>query len=249
MHPLMKLMVQNKKRGFFSVENMENNESTIYVYDVIVSTDDEAEYWGGISPEAFIKTLNDIKSDTVHVRYNSPGGDVFAARAMEQSIKDHPSHIVSHVDGYAASAASYMALAGDEVIINESGFFMIHKAWTFAYGNSDDLLKTAELLDQIDGTLINTYEKATGQNSEDIEQWMKEETWIGGAQAVELGFADSIAEEKPKAQAKAWDLSAYEHAPAVENKPEPIPEEPPAPEEKTDLDALLRNLEYIEKAA
>ena len=251
MHPLMKLVVQNKKRGFFSVENMDHGETTLYVYDVIVSTDDEAEYWGGISPEAFIKALNDIKSETIHIRYNTPGGDVFAARAMEQAIKDHPAHIVSHVDGYAASAGSYMALAGDEVIINESGFFMIHKAWTFAYGNSDDLLKTAELLDQIDGTLISTYHKATNQKPEDIEQWMKDETWIGGARAVELGFADSIAEEKPKAKAKAWDMSAYAHAPEIENLvPDDEPEPPEnEPENKTDLGELLRQLEYAEKAA
>lgn len=116
----------------------ESGEPTLYLYDVIVSDD----YWGGVAAEAFVKELNATAAPTIHLRINSPGGEVFAARAIEAAIRNHPARIVAHVDGYAASAASFVAVACDEVEIAPGGFFMIHKAWTFTAGNADDLLGT-----------------------------------------------------------------------------------------------------------
>lgn len=95
----------------------ESGESTLYLYDVIVSDD----YWGGISAEKFVKELNALDAPTIHLRINSPGGEVFAARAIEAAIRNHPARIVAHVDGYAASAASFVAVACDEVEIAPAG--------------------------------------------------------------------------------------------------------------------------------
>jgi len=245
MHPLRQLMFNNRKQGYFKAEKKNDSETTVYVYDLIVANDEEAEWFGGVSPEAFSKTLSAVDTEILNIRYNTPGGDVFAARAMEQAVINHPSKTRSHVDGYAASAGSYMALAADEVIIAESAFFMIHKAWTFAYGNSDDLMQTAELLEQIDETLVNTYAKSTGQKPEDILTWMAAETWIGAEKAVELGFADSIAgENKAKNRTnKSWNLSAYSNPPEIDRI------EPAVPEKLTNLDELKRKLEFAEKVA
>ena len=187
-----------------------DGEDTLYLYDVIVSDD----CWGGVSAEKFVRELNALTAPVLHLRINSPGGDVFAARAIEAAIRNHPSRIVAHVDGYAASAASFVAVACDEVEIAPGGFFMIHKAWTVTAGNADELLHTAAMLEKLDASLADTYAEKTGCAPEDIAGWMKAETWLSADEAVEQGFADRVAEAAPKAQAN-WNLSVYANAPVV----------------------------------
>lgn len=245
MKPLLKLLADNRGLGQFRAESGKD-EATLYLYDVIVSDD----YLGGVGAESFVKAMNDISSPTIHLRINSPGGDVFAARAMEQAIREHPSRVVAHIDGYAASAASYVALAADEVLISDGAFYMIHKAWTIAFGNSDDLMDVAGLLEKIDGTLVSTYARETGQDAEQIEAWMKDETWFTAAEAVEHGFADAVSEAGPKAQAKQWNLAAYENAPRVkknDTEPEPQQEQAVIPTEHTDH--LRRKLNLVSATA
>ncbi len=240
---LHKLLADNRGRGMFKAE-ASGNEATIYLYDVIVADD----YWGGVGAQSFVKELNSISADTIHLRINCPGGDVFAARAMEQAIREHGSKVIAHIDGYAASAASYMALAADEVVIAPGGFFMIHKAWTVAFGNSNDLLDTAALLDKIDGSLVDTYARETGNDKAQIADWMAAETWFTAEEAVQFGFADSIAEASPRASA-SWNLSAYSGAP---QPPTPIvPEDhvPSANFHPNHTDHLTRHLKLVEQAA
>ena len=246
MHPMLKLLANNKHRGRFQSEiTPGSSEATIYLYDMIVDSDIEAEYWGGVSPQAFIKELNALKASTIHLRVNSPGGSVFAARAMEQAIREHSAKIVAHIDGVAASAASFLIMAADHVEMAPGSFMMIHKAWTFAYGNSDDLLKTADMLDQIDGSLVSTYAAATGQPEDSIKSWMSDETWFDAIEAVKFGFADSVFEQSAQNQSQSsatraeWDLSAYAHAPTIPSNPavkDPAPVAGPV----VDRDALAR---------
>ncbi|WP_426994460.1 head maturation protease, ClpP-related [Methylomonas sp. CM2] len=216
MHPsLIKLLALNKQRGTFRAEQTAES-ATVYLYDVIVSDD----YWGGVAPLTFIKELLAIDAPVIHLRINSPGGDVFAARAMEQAIREHKSQIIAHIDGYAASAASYLALAADTVEMAPGGFYMIHKAWTVAFGNSKDLTDTAKLLDKIDESLVTTYATETGQDPEQIRQWMADETWFTAEEAVQYGFADSINQGADKSASNSinWDLSAYAKAPNKESR-------------------------------
>lgn len=242
---MMKLMARNRRRGEFRAEADAGADSaTIYLYDMIVDTDDEAEWWGGVSPQAFVKALNAMTAPTIHLRVNSPGGSVFAARAMEQAIREHPSNIVAHVDGLAASAASFLIMSAGQIEAAPGAFIMIHKAWTIAWGNSDDLVTTAGLLDQIDASLVKTYAARTGQEPDEIAGWMKAETWFEADRAVELGFADRVAESTKTAQtsaraqalASAWDLSAYQHAP----KAAPAPSTPQPDREALRRAALAR---------
>lgn len=240
MKPLLKLLADNRGRGLFRAE-AKDDEATLYLYDVIVSDD----YFGGVSAQAFVKELRAITAPVIHLRINSPGGDVFAARAMEQAIREHSSKVIAHVDGYAASAASYVALAADEVVIAEGGFYMIHKAWTFAFGNADDLMETAALLEKVDESLVVTYAKETGQEAEQIREWMAAETWFSGPEAVEHGFADRIAEDAPKDKG-TWDLSAYRQAPAGAPPPE---RQEPAPHAHTNTNELKRRLQLVTRTA
>lgn len=186
----------------------EGEGDTIYLYDVIVSDD----YFGGCCAEDFVKDLLAMSAPVIHIRINSPGGEVFAARAIESAIREHPSKCIAHVDGYAASAASFVAIACDEVEIAKGAFFMIHKAWTLEAGNSDDFAKTAAWLAKVDSTLEATYAEETGQSLEEVQRMMAEETWMTAQEAVDLGFADRIAEPAAKAQA-SWNLSVYDRAP------------------------------------
>lgn len=213
MKHLLKLLADNRGRGFVRAEKGAD-EATVYLYDAIVSDD----YWGGVSAIGLIKELIAIDAPVIHLRINSPGGDVFAARAIEQAIHEHPATVIAHIDGYAASAASYIALAADEVHIAPGGFFMIHKAWTLAFGNADDLMDTAALLEKVDESLVKTYAASTGQELEQIRDWMRAETWFDADEAVQHGFADKITETSPKAKTE-WNLAAYANAPRQQSDP------------------------------
>lgn len=246
---LMALLAANRGCGQFRAEATGSDEATIWLYDVIVRDD----YWGGVSALTLGKALADYRdASVIHLRIDSPGGDVFAGRAMEQLISEHPARIISHVDGFAASAASYVARSAPEVHISKGGMFMIHKAWTFTYGNADQIRKEADLLDMIDETLVKTYAEKTGQDPDQLREWIAAETWLNAEKSVEYGFADKIAgadasdKAEPEDRAHAWDLSAYARAPHQSarqrrNQAEPQPAPPPF-----DRAAALRQLEVIQ---
>lgn len=220
---LFALLQANSRRGSFKAEG-----STILVYDVIVGSDAEAEWLGGVSPEAFRKALASIDGD-VTIRVNSPGGDVFGARAMVQAMKEHAGKITVHVDGYAASAASLIAAAGDTTIMADGAFIMIHNSWTITLGNSQDHDKTKSLLDQIDQSLAETYAARGKKTAEEFAALMTEETWLGPAAALEAGLADEVMAASDSRSARAqWNLAAYRAAPAAPpappaNNPDPAP--------------------------
>ena len=248
MKPLIKLLAENRGRGQFRAEASED-EATIYLYDTIVSDADAAAWWGGVDPLTFAKTLAGIDASIIHLRINSPGGDVFAAQAMAQALREHPAKVIAHIDGYAASAATEVAVVADEVIMAPGAMYMIHNAWTIAIGNKSDFLDTAALLEKVDNTLAESYAERTGADIQQIKDWMDAETWFTAKEAVEHGFANSIAEGKAKASAASdWNLSAYAHAPKPFAQPEPEPE--PEPEfSATHTDHLRRHLAMVEQAA
>lgn len=219
MNLLHRLLASNKGRGSFRAEG-----STLYIYDVIVATDADAEWMGGVSAEAIVQQIR-ASTGPIALRINSPGGDVFAARAIQAAIEAYEGEIVAHVDGHAASAASLIAVAADRCVMASGAFMMIHKAWTIALGNADDFLQTAGLLEKVDGSLADTYAAKSGAEASEIAELMRAETWFTAKEAVDAGLADEIAAKAPKAKVD-WDLSAYAKAPpkAQIEAPEPEPE-------------------------
>jgi len=215
---LMALLATNQsKPRRYEIVNAQSDEATIYLYDMI-------DEWFGVSPQTFVKDLNAIKASTIHLRINSPGGDVFGGRAIATAISQHTSKVVAHIDGLAASAASYVALAASEVEIASGAFFMIHNAWTFAYGNKEDLQATVELLQKIDDSLVDDYAKQTGQSAEQIREWMNAESYFTAEESVEYGFADRISPEtQDAANACRWNLSAL-RKPAISAKDDIVTE-------------------------
>lgn len=218
-HSLTKLLASNKTRPARLPQSKivaASDETTIYLYDAIVADEETAYWWGGVSAEALVPEIRNIKGGTIHLRINSPGGDVFAAQTIAQAIRDTGAKVIAHIDGYAASAATVVSIAADEVEIAEGGFFMIHNAWTWAMGNAGDLTATADLLTKIDLSLAAQYSKKSGMSIEGVRAAMDSETWYSANEAVEAGLVDRIAEGK-KANAE-WNMSAYAKAPKIESK-------------------------------
>lgn len=186
------------------------DSATIYLHGVI------GGWWGDIDETMFAQAMAAIDASTIHLRIDSPGGDVFAARAMMTAIAQHKAKVIAHVDGLAASAATGLCMACDEVEISQGAGFMIHNAWTIAIGNKADMRKTGDLLGKIDADLTNDYARRTGKDESAITAWMDEETWFTADEAVEHGFADRKVEVVDKRKKNQWDLSAYQNAPKPE---------------------------------
>lgn len=212
-HRLMNLIVKNLETPGkrFEVVNKDSDEATIYLYDVI---DD----WYGVSAQAFVKELNEITAGTINLRINSPGGDVFAGRAINTALKQHKSKVIAHIDGLAASAATYVALGANEVRMSDGAFFMIHKGWTYMVGNADDCRTTADLLDKVDQSIANDYAKKTGIETDELISLMAAETWFTAEEAKEKGFVDAVFDGD--AVSNAYDLSEFSHAPEKIQQPE-----------------------------
>lgn len=206
MNKLIQLLAANRGKGAgLKVQGAAEDEATIYVYDAIGS-------WYGVAAADFVRELQAVTASTIHLRINSPGGDVFDARAMKTALEQHSAKVVAHVDGLAASAASFLMLGADEIEISDGAFVMVHNAWTVALGNAAELRETAELLDKVDQTIVNDYRKKSGAADADVKAWMSAETWFTSAEALEKGLVDRVAGEAT-ADARAFDLSAYRNAP------------------------------------
>jgi ATP-dependent Clp protease, protease subunit len=209
------------------LRNEATGDSTLYIYDVIDA------YWG-ISAEMVAKAIAQVDtSTTLHVRINSPGGDAFEGRAIATAIANFGGKTISHVDGIAASAATTIANAADEVHMAEGSFYMIHNGFTYAMGDKAALAKTIELLARVDAAINADYAKRTGKTTEQIAAWMDAETWFSAEEAVANGFATAIAAAPDKTQnavtARTWNLSAFDKTPKALL-------EPPKPAAPTDSD-------------
>ena len=123
---------------------------------------------------------------------NSPGGDCVAAAQIYNMLKEYPGNITIKIDGIAASAASLIAMAGNEVLMSPVSMMMIHNPMTAAIGNADEMQKAAAMLDEVKDSIINAYELKTGLSRAKLAHLMDDETWMNAVKAAELGFADGI---------------------------------------------------------
>lgn len=159
------------------------------IYGVIGSWSD------GNEAKQIQRWLRNVDAEEIHVNIHSPGGDAFDGIAIHNLLKNHKARVIVHVDGYACSAASVIAMAGDEVIMPSNTMLMIHQASTFTWGNADDLEKIATDLRGIDGALSATYKQRFIGTDEELAIMLKYETWLTAEKAVALGFADKVSNE------------------------------------------------------
>ena len=170
-----------------------------------------------MSARDFSAKLKEAPGDIV-LRINSPGGDIFDGIAIYNDLVRHAGHVRVEIVGLAASAASLIAMASDEIAIADNAFMMIHRAWTIAVGNEADHAAAAELLRGIDRAMASTYVVRTGQQLAAVRQLMDAETWFDGQAAIDAGLADELL---PTVEARArFDLSVFAKAPAELAAPE-----------------------------
>lgn len=190
-----------------SVQAASTDDNTISVFDVIGQ-----DYWTGegVTAKRIAAALRSIGERDVVVNINSPGGDMFEGLAIYNLLREHPGKVTVKVLGVAASAASIIAMAGDEVQVARAGFLMIHNAWVLAAGNRHDFRDFADYLEPFDASMADIYVARSGQDLATVQKMMDGETWIGGSAAIEQGFADVLlasdevaeqADEKPAALA------------------------------------------------
>ena len=187
-----------------------DREAEVYLYEEI------GEYWGR-SAKDFVAELDALgEIDQLTVRINSMGGSVFDGFTIHSRLSTHPANVTIKIDGIAASIASVIAMAGDDIQIAENGFFMIHQPWTFAMGTAKDLRDEADVLDKLQAQGIKAYSKRSGQSEDDVLAMMNDglETWLNAEESVEKGFADSIMEGSNATQL-CIDRNLYPNAPAA----------------------------------
>ena len=174
------------------MKNDDEKSAELILYGSIGSD----EYWDDISDKAFkqdIENLGDVENIILHI--NSPGGSVFSAVAIANTLKNHKAKVTANIDGLAASAATIITSACDVVRMPKNALFMVHNPITFAYGNNQDMQKTLEMLDKVKDSIIETYLNKVKTDKETLSQLMDDETWMDAEMAKEYGFVDEIINE------------------------------------------------------
>lgn len=168
-------------------------------------------FFGGKSAKQFRKELKEVLNATpkpkrLIIRVNSPGGQAFDGFAMANAIREVDIPTVSIVEGWAASAASTVAIAADTVRMHKTSMMMIHNPWSFAFGESKDMRKEADILDKIRDVIAEDYERKSGQDMKKILAAMDAETWFKASEAEEFGLADEVIDSEKKNAVLAWDI-------------------------------------------
>lgn len=198
--------------------------AAIYLYD-------EIGYWG-VTAQDFVRDLMGLRVGNITVHINSPGGEVWDGLAIYHALRDHPANIEVRVDGIAASAASFIAMAGDTIVMQRNAQMMIHDAIGFCVGNVTEMQKMVEVLDAASDNIADIYMQQAGGTVESWRAAMREETWYSGPEALAAGLCDSVnntdeetdepaavvpgedADELDGLMAKSYDLTvfAYQYA-------------------------------------
>ncbi len=177
-----------KIKKFWNWIKNEEGQRTLY-FDGYIAQDSWLD--DDITPKKFKAELMESDGD-ISVWINSPGGDVFAASQIYNMLKEYKGKVTVKVDGLAASAASVIAMAGDEISMSPVAMLMIHNPSTIIWGEETDMVKAKEMLSEVKESIINAYEVKTNLPRNKISKMMDNETWMSSNKAVELGFADTI---------------------------------------------------------
>jgi ATP-dependent Clp endopeptidase proteolytic subunit ClpP len=203
----------NRSERWYRIQNAADGTDApaeVFIYDTIGS-------YYGVTASDFVRDIAGVDSDAITVRINSPGGDVFDGIAIMNALRGHKATITTVVDGLAASAASFIAMAGDEVVMNRNSEMMIHDASGWASGKAKDMIAMAANLERASNNIASIYADKAGGTAEDWRAAMTAETWYTAQEAVDAGLADRVAaksaDDGEKDGAKAsFDLSIFNYA-------------------------------------
>ena len=197
-----------KPHRWYEIRNVADDSAELWLYEQI-----GADFWGeGITSKQFAEDLAALSVSHIDLHINSPGGQVFEAQAIYTVLTNHPASITSYIDGLAASCASFVALAGDHVVMSENALFMVHNPSGAAIGTAQDMRSYADLLDKVRDSISAIYVAKTGKPLADVEAAMDAETWYDAAEAQAFGFVDEVAGPIALAADASWDLAAMRDA-------------------------------------
>ena len=167
---------------------------SLYLYEQIGRS-----WWSdsGTTAKMVADALAELKAagaQSLDIFINSPGGNIFEAKAIYAELRRFEGERTVHVDGIAASAASFIAMAGDKIITAPAATWMIHDVWAMGMGNATELRKLADVLELESNTFAETYAARSKSKVEDVKAWMHAETWMNAKTALERGFTDEISE-------------------------------------------------------
>lgn len=199
------------RRDWYRIRNAADTDEPV---EILIYDEIGYSYWGGITAQDFVRDLSRIDADEITVRINSPGGDVFDGIAILNALRGHKARITTVVDGLAASAASFIAMAGDEIVMNRNAEMMIHDPSGICIGNAADMRELADRLDRVGDNIASVYADRAGGS---VEQWrdaMLAETWYSDAEAVDAGLADRVesAADEATETKNRFDLSIFNYA-------------------------------------
>jgi ATP-dependent protease ClpP protease subunit/uncharacterized protein (DUF305 family) len=211
---------------WYRIQNSASTSAEVLIYD-------EIDPWWGVSAATFARDVAAIDAETITVRINSPGGDVYEGLAILNTLRGHRARVTTVVDGLAASAASFIAMAGDEIVMCRNAEMMIHDASVYAGGNAEVMRKHAENLDRISDNIASIYAERAGGTTEEWRAVMRAETWFSAAEAVAAGLADrtEAAPSTELAPVARFDLSRFQYA---GRHAAPAPHTPSATEAEAD---------------
>jgi len=174
-------------KTWYKIQNKTDTMTEVFIYD-------EIGFWG-VTASDFVAAIEKVDTPEMNIRINSPGGDVFDGLAIYNSIKRHKSKVVTYVDGIAASAASFIAQAGDVRVMMPHSQLMIHDAMTFGWGNAGELREIADNLDRQSNNIAGIYAGKGNKSIDDYRTLMLAESWFFAQEAVDAGLADRVEED------------------------------------------------------
>jgi len=229
-------------------DETEPESRTLYLNGTIA---EESWFSDEVTPAVFKSDLLS-GSGPITVWINSPGGDCVAAAQIYNMLMDYPHEVTVKIDGIAASAASVIAMAGTRVLMSPTSLLMIHNPLTVAMGDTEEMRKAIQLLDEVKESIINAYEIKTGLSRTKLSNLMDSETWMNANKAMELGFCDEIM-FRPETHAELMEDSFTFSRRAVTNSlldklrariPKPPAQQEPPMTKASDLDKRLALLKF-----
>jgi len=198
-------MKKKKSNSWYTIVGKGANVADITIYE-------EIGYWG-VSAKSFMTDMKAIKdAKIINLYLNSPGGSVMDGTAIYNILKNHDARVVVHIDGAAFSMGSLIAMAGDHINMAANGLMMVHNPQGGGFGESDDLRKTADVIDKMKDNMAATYAARTGIDLETIDGLMNDETWMNAEEALDFGFIDEITGEVDVAA--SFDLNKFDNVPS-----------------------------------
>lgn len=241
-------------RHFWNWGKNDDETRTLYLEGVIA---EESWFADDVTPAMFKEELF-AGSGPITLHINSPGGDCIAASQIYTMLMDYSHDVTVQIDGMAASAASVIAMAGTRVTMSPTSMMMIHNPFTIAQGDSAEMQKAIQLLDEVKESIINAYQIKTGQSRARLSHLMDSETWMNAWKAKELGFCDEVMFAEGDAQPDTQNVSGFSFARktvaaclmnrVMASVPKPEPEKAPVDENRVpaaEAEARLQRTKYL----